>query len=324
MQQLSQEMAKMQMAVKKSKEHAADLRSRIAQQEKESSLTAAEQKQLLAHTNALQKLEAQLQAMAENGEVKALRSEAASLQRQMVGVGGPALSKAQSKVDSYGHQIESLSSSLVTKRVEESNCRKQLLKATATREKAEADLLKAQEKLASLEMERKEMSTDADVVIRAVDSAQKKLKDLEASLKTISKEYQDLKDDHAKIIEAEQAIASELERAQKEVREGRAEAKKWHEKAEEVRKEYNKESVELNHLMKTAAEAALQANGRPGEDAVPQPQGASTALASLCGEEGLRLFEVNELPILTEEELSACSKDDLKRDLSAAEAERDK
>ena len=105
LQQLAQDKMKLQMALKKLVEQEADLAMRITKLQSEASLTSDEQQQLALHLATAQKADEELQYLLENSEVKALRLEAASLQRQLKGVGGPALSKAQSKVDSYSHQV---------------------------------------------------------------------------------------------------------------------------------------------------------------------------------------------------------------------------
>ena len=108
LQQLVQEKTKLQMALKKFVEQEADLTARITKLQSEASLTAEEQQQLDLHLSTAQKAEEEVQYLLENSAVKALRLEAASLQRQLKGVGGPALSKAQSKVDSYSHQVRTI------------------------------------------------------------------------------------------------------------------------------------------------------------------------------------------------------------------------
>ena len=108
LQQLVQEKTKLQMALKKFVDQEADLTARITKLQSEASLTAEEQQQLDLHLSTAQKAEEEVQYLLENSAVKALRLEAASLQRQLKGVGGPALSKAQSKVDSYSHQVRTI------------------------------------------------------------------------------------------------------------------------------------------------------------------------------------------------------------------------
>jgi len=108
LQQLAQEKTKLQMALKKFIEQEADLTARITKLQSEASLTAAEQQQLDSHLATAQKVGEELQYLLDNSEVKALRLEAASLQRQLKGVGGPALSKAQSKLDTYSHQVRTI------------------------------------------------------------------------------------------------------------------------------------------------------------------------------------------------------------------------
>jgi hypothetical protein len=105
LQQLAQEKTKLQMALKKLVEQEVELTTRITKLQSEASLTSEEQQQLAIHRATAQMADEELQYLLENSEVKALRMEAASLQRQLKGIGGPALSKAQSKIDSFSHQV---------------------------------------------------------------------------------------------------------------------------------------------------------------------------------------------------------------------------
>ena len=105
MQKLSQEKTKIQMALKKLTDQDIELASRMKTLQSENSLTNDEEKQIEKLTDSIGKLDEQLQSLSERNEVKALRAEVATLQRQLKAVGGPALSKAQSKVDSFSHQV---------------------------------------------------------------------------------------------------------------------------------------------------------------------------------------------------------------------------
>ena len=55
-----------------------------------------------------------------------LRAAVATLQRKILDVGGPKVSRAQAKVDILSKQYDSLNAVLSTKEVEESNLRKQV------------------------------------------------------------------------------------------------------------------------------------------------------------------------------------------------------
>jgi len=327
-QQLNQEITKLKMALKKFNDQEVDIGQQITRFEADDSSNENFDQQMLKYQKEIQNLDSRIKAQAEKCDLMGLKAEAASLQRQMKGVGGPALSKAQSKVDSFNHQIETLSGSLSTKRVEESNCQKQLAKTLALRVKTEADLLKAQEKFAMLEKERNEMTTDAEGLLNARDAAQGKLTGLDTVLKQLSKEYQDLKDECAKIHDAEQVVVTELEKVLAVVNKGKADALKLRAMAEEVRREFAQEWRELAELMETTRAAALQANGKAPLSTSPEvPNGAEEMkIASEEVESSDSQPPVNEftLPILLPDELLKYSKDDLTREISAAEAERDK
>ena len=59
-------------------------------------------------------------------QLGSLRSSVAALQRRILDVGGPKLSRAQTKVDILTKQFDQLSATLSAKEVEESNQRKQV------------------------------------------------------------------------------------------------------------------------------------------------------------------------------------------------------
>src|SRR5258708_7719377 len=64
-------------------------------------------------------------------QLGSLRLAVAALQRKILDVGGPKLSRAQAKVDILTKQFETLNATLSTKEVEESNLRKQVQSTTA-------------------------------------------------------------------------------------------------------------------------------------------------------------------------------------------------
>jgi len=104
-QQLKQEIIKLKMALKKYVDQEADISLQISQFEEDDGSNENFEQLMHKYQKDIQNLDAQIKAQSEKCNLFGLKAEAASLQRQMKGVGGPALSKAQSKVDSYNHQV---------------------------------------------------------------------------------------------------------------------------------------------------------------------------------------------------------------------------
>ena len=169
------------------------------------------------------------------------------------------------------------------------------------------------------------MTTDAEGLLNARDAAQVKLTGLDASLKKFTKEYQDLKDECAKIHDAEQVVVTELEKILAVVNKGKSDVLKMRAMAEEVRREFAQEWRELTELMEATRAAALQANGKTSVTVTSEIVNGAEEM-KMDSEEAESSEQPNEfsLPILLPDDLLKYSKDDLTREISAAEAERDK
>ena len=188
--------------------------------------------------------------------------------------------------------------------------------------KAENDLQLAKEKLTNLERDRSEMANDAERVTSAVEAAKANVAQLEGVLKECSSEYNRLKEENDKILETESRLVHELGKARAELDRSRAEANIWRNKTESLRREYAAEWSELRALMKSTADAAITA-------------GSTTAISASAEDVQLDIDScfsldsvlsdstVGELPILSDEELSVHKTEDLKRSVSALEAERE-
>ena len=129
-------------------EQESEILARIHEIASECALSPAEQEQVAVHSARLNEIEAQIGVVSPN--FRTMQTEVASLQRQILSVGGPKLTKIQSKIDSITAQLDSFSSNLSTKSVEYNNANKNVEKASIARGKAEADLLKAETKVRRL------------------------------------------------------------------------------------------------------------------------------------------------------------------------------
>ncbi len=256
-------------------------------------------------------------------DISPFQREVASLQRQIRSVGGPTLVAAQQRVDSMTTQLEKVSSQLATNQVEETAARKQAEKSSAARAKAESELAKVQEKLASLVAEQNEMESDALAVVTALEAHKERLAEMEQAMKGITGEFAELKAQVAKIRAVEIDLGVEAERITTEMKESADLAKNYHKQAVLVRKQHIDEQREFSTLIKSVV--------MPPH---PSTLKAAAAVAEPANEDAMDVDEpaadrapadaVEELPILSAEELSEVDTEETKREIGLMEAEKNK
>lgn len=313
---LGTQVAKLQMAINRISEQEAEVCHNLTSLESECVLSSGETKELAKHSKTLSDLEEEIVRVSPN--LRSLQSETALLQREILGVGGPKLAKVQSLIDSFSAQLDMLYSSVSTKEVEANNNQKQAAKASTAKSKAEQDILKAEEKLAALVAEQKEMEADAVQVIAAIESAKAKMAELEEGLRTKTAEYNELKALVAKIRSVEVDLAEEVEKTSKEIEQCEATAKQWFEEANIIRQQHIEEQLEFM----TVANSIESGKGDKSEQSV-----------SAEGEEDMDVETddthndhsgLEKLPILAVDELGQLNTDELKRDINILEAERNR
>jgi chromosome segregation ATPase len=163
------------------------------------------------------------------------------------------------------------------------------------------------------------MADDSERLTQAVESAKQNVAGLEGSLKKISTEYNKLKEEVAKIQDAENNLLEEIGKTQKELTNSKTEAKSWEQKANVVRQEYASQWKELMDLKRTTAAAALSANKHSPADDTNSESIHQIEIDQLIGAE-----VSEELPIFESEVLDNHKTEELKRSISALEAEREK
>ena len=302
---LPTEIEKMHMALQKCGEQASDLQQRLVAIQSETQLSAAEKKELAALQQKLLGIEESIQAASPN--MGPLRSEVSMLQRKILDVGGPKLAKAQSKVDALAAQYDNLSSQLSTREVEESSNRKQAVKAGAARAKGEQDMQKFAEKLNGLMAEQKEMEADALAVIQDMEAAKEKMEQQKELLRSMTKEYKEVKEALEKIRRVELDLLQAIEDMNKEIKENSHLASKWHKDVETVREKHVEEQKDLNATIKTALSSSLAS--------------VTAAEASAVNDD-----DIETLPVLTAHILDAALGDieEIKREINVLEAAREK
>jgi structural maintenance of chromosome 4 len=248
------------------------------------------------------------------------KSAVASIQRRIMDVGGPNLSKAQAKLDILTKQFDTLSSQLNSREIEESSNRKQAAKAAASKEKAESEIAKLNEKLKDLVTEQQEMENDALEVIKAVDSAKARMTEQEELLKKITTDFQHLKAAVAKMKNVEVDLNEDLEHVQKDLKEATRQADHWHKELETLRKVHFDEQREFFDAVDAIVKADRPQNGA---------NASSSSSSSSSSGNIIDTSTIDTLPVLAEEQLKAHSSDvsfveDVKKTISQLETEREK
>ncbi|CAE7816935.1 smc4, partial [Symbiodinium microadriaticum] len=122
----------------------------------------------------------------------ALQDRVHSLRQQILDVGGPKLKRAHSKVDSVNSEYDACRSRLCAAEVSLTSTAKQATKAGNAREKADAELVKSQEKWEALVEEQREMESEAEKVLLAQEAAKAAAQLKEEELTDIRAEFKRL------------------------------------------------------------------------------------------------------------------------------------
>lgn len=308
------------MALRRFEEQERDYSDKVAALEREAALTAAEERELTQHRQQLEALEHQISQVAP--DLRLIQQEVASLQRQILSFGGPKLAKAQARVDSISHQIETVSSSLSTKEVEEASLRKQAEKARQAKERAEQDVAKAEEKLAQLVTEQKEMENDALQVVQAVEEARAALAALEESMSEASKLYQEIQAAVQKAKANEVDLQVELDRVAQEAKEQTQIATQWRKESDAIRAQHLEEEQEFARTLRQLDEEQRQSSATASTETAAAAAADSTAMD--VDEDAGPAVAIEELPRFLDEDLAAFRKDELQRDITLLETERNK
>lgn len=306
------------MALRRFEEQERDYSDKVTALEREAALTAAEERELTQHRQQLEALEQQISQVAP--DLRLIQQEVASLQRQILSFGGPKLAKAQARVDSISHQIETVSSSLSTKEVEEASLRKQAEKARQAKEKAEQDVAKAEEKLAQLVTEQKEMENDALQVVQAVEEARAALAALEESMSEASKLYQEIQAAVQKAKANEVDLQVELDRVAQEAKEQTQIATQWRKESDAVRAQHLEEEQEFARTLRQLDDEQRQTSAT----ASTETAAAAESTAMDVDDDAGPAVAIEELPRFLDEDLAAFRKDELQRDITLLETERNK
>jgi structural maintenance of chromosome 4 len=321
--ELHTELEKARMALSRFGEQETDLVQRIAQISRECELSAEEQREVTHNQQRLEEIEMQISKVSPN--FRTMQAEVASLQRQILNVGGPKLTKVQQKIDSLTAQLENFSSNLSTKSVEEANSRKQAEKAAAAKTKAEQELTKAEGKLADLVAQQKQMEADAMEVVNAVEAAKGRMAGLETQLQTSSKEFHDLKSLVGKFKAVEIDLGEEVSRLAGELKEHKITAKRWGQEAEAVRKQHIDEQKEFLAVVRSV-EPVLRPTAAASKSADSPP--ASPMKVCAAGDESVPIpteeEQLEQLPVYTAEQVAAQDTEELKKDINALEIQKNK
>lgn len=306
------EFEKVKLAMSTFEEQHRELSSRLVAQRAECSLSPEEVAEMQAQSQRLAAVEAEITRV--SPDIQMLRLDASNIQRQILDVGGPKLARSQARMDLMNGQIAKLSSSLSTLEVEESNHRKQAIKAQQARAKFEKEVEKLQEKLNALLAEQAEMEQDALAVINALEEAKVLMEQKEIFLKSIEKQFNELKAAVNKIRSVEIDLQVELDKTSKDIAHAQEEANAWQAKLETLRQLHIDEQTEFNAAVSAAMAAINTANA---------PSSSSGKAAAVTDNVQV---QVEVLQQLRPEQLDLAERDvdDIKREITVLEAEKDK
>eukprot|EP01038_Epipyxis_sp_PR26KG_P006389 gene6389-8798_t len=318
MKETARDMEKLEMTLKGLDEQESDLAGRVQQLQTEGILTSAEENELLSLKNRVADLDNEIIRV--SPERESIKLEVTSLQGQIKRVGGEKVLKAQSKLDSITAQLESQSSSLSKKEVEEASYRKQLSKAASSRVKAEEDLVKAEKKLSDLSAEEKSMERDAASVIQAFQEATKVMEALEAQLDQSTKEYRELKENVEKLKLSEVELIAEISKLTKAKKSKSEEMSRFNKQAQAIRKEFEKDEMEFYQIVESISSTVKNNN----EATVGEVSNNGSVPMNVDNNDDL-MDKIERLPLFTSiEELSQFDENSVKRDINLLEAEQEK
>merc|ERR1711871_1345186 len=196
-----------------------------------------------------------------------------SIQKAILDVGGPKLKRAQAKVDGLGVELDNSNTALSKSEAEASNLKKVATKAASAHKKASEDLEKVNLRIQELVKEKVEMENDALVVIQAVEAAKTFCSQKEVELKSIEKEFHELKEFVSTIKKVEVDLQNLLDDCKLKVAENKKQLSHWNKALSDLRNNYNeemKEQVKYTHRYNVPATAAATTEFTAGnkEDAM--------------------------------------------------------
>lgn len=322
--QTQTQLTKLRMALERYEDQEQTLARKLTEMQNQMRLTPEEEASLQQLNQQLETMEQEISKVAPN--LRATQMEVQSLTRQIKSYGGPKQQKIQAKIDSYNHQIESLSTTVSTKQVDEADLRKQVDKASQAKAKAQQDLQKSEEKLEGLLKEQKEMEDDALQVVEALEAAKAKLAELEGQLESSAKEYHDMKAAVSKIKEVEFDLTAEVDKIKHDLHEETSTRDRWTKEAEAIRAVHSQEHAEFVSTVKTETAKILASHKKATETTASSSASANAGSTAMDVDEADHDDEedTDDLPIYPAEELVEYKSEDLKRDINVLETERNK
>ena len=199
-------------------------------------------------------------------------------------------------------------SALSKTETEASNAKKAATKAAAAFKKTSTDLANVQSKLEELTKEKAEMENDALVVIKAVESAKSFCEEKENELKSIEKEFHELKEFVGKVKRVELDLQLLVDDSKQKIAENQKQTNHWKKQLNSLRSKFSEELKDHQAFLQRMA-------GR-----------------KTTSEDDMEVDSpVEDLPLFTSEELlskygkGTCdSIEDLKKSIALLEAEREK
>jgi structural maintenance of chromosome 4 len=220
-------------------------------------------------------------------KVDKIDGELASLQEEVLAVGGVRLRAQKSKVETLGDQLSGVEARLNKAKAQAEGCEKVVAKGEAAVEKAKESAAELEKKIEATKAAFKKLEDDAFEVMQSYEACQTELSTKEAELEEMKATYEEAKKSASKVLSVENDMKLQLEDYSRSVHDNQKKAKHW--------------QAKLAQLRETLAEAA--------ETAAKEAAEAKAALAAAAAETGEaeeeEVEEEEEPPVGSVAELSA-------------------
>jgi structural maintenance of chromosome 4 len=239
-----------------------------------------------------------------NANAADLEKEVAALQKQMKDFGGPRLKRQRVVVEKLSNKVDEATTAVSKAKVESKSCTKNAEKAQAESERMTKELEKVQGTMEKTRGEFKQIEEDAMKVMDSYKRTQELLEVKGEACKEIRTEFDGLKSQVSKVRTVEVEIQGQLEEYARVLKENSAKEGHWRKKLQELKDAFDEEDDEEEDEQQE--EVVMEDGDEHNADAVKAPQKLA-----------------KQIVILSDEEVAAMSKDDIKYEITILEQERD-
>jgi structural maintenance of chromosome 4 len=240
---LSNEVAKLQMALSNVREKEQALLERIPLLERECNLSPEEVRDIQLQEAKLSEIEKQI--FEASPHIGSYRSAVSSLQRKIMDVGGPKVARAQQKLDILTKNYDALFIKLAGIELAETTARANASKAASSREKSEVELAKIQKKSEGLTEALKSMEADAMNAINKLQLAKARMAEHEETLRVITADFKLISAEHTTMKKVEMELKNDVSSATKKLEQETYEFKRWQKDLNDLRAKHISEQEQF-------------------------------------------------------------------------------